>query len=89
MQETLLVLSSFSSPRNPELHGRSSWRKLLFNCLLSSHCSVRGLEASCLPVFRAPKAELFHPEPCPQWKRKTKHVRLIPPRYNLFHLCAE
>lgn len=30
-----------------------------------------------------------HPQPNPEWERKTKCVKLIPPRYNLFHLFAE
>ena len=30
-----------------------------------------------------------HPQPRPEWKRKTKRVKLIPPCYNLFHLSAE
>lgn len=30
-----------------------------------------------------------HPQPRPEWKRKTKRVKPIPPRYNLFHLSAE
>lgn len=43
--------SALSLPRKPKLHRASSWRKQLFNCLVSSHCSVCGLRPRVWQFF--------------------------------------